>query len=563
MLAPVRAHGDSCAPFLRSWGLVLAQWIPAFVTELSEAESAAALASMPGRARSQMDRLSKAEGDDKPRRLKYRITGIASTEHRDRQGDIIRQSGLDFGPFLKNGYINDDHGKGADAIIGYPTSVKPITLRGESNKPVAATAIEGYLFDVPRAANLAKLARSMEGTERQMGFSVEGPAPKRNPSDPTEITDAVVTHVALTPWPVNPHALAYVEGMAQLAKSFKRAMTAGDGVATPGAEVPGDVSPLVVQDLQGAPRAKRRKVKVPLSEAVKMVRRALKSSPNDPAGVEPAEGEKRMNARDFLKGKLKDMSEAEAMKFAKQAGYSKGDYEDMDDDEDDADVEIEIEKSGRDSGAEKISIDALKNLLGALAARGDGPDMPVPNFAKSEQALGGLAKSDANSADVALAKSLLADAKDAYNAAAEIYDDLRSTLKEVVEAQCTTGVILAKSHRGMTDRIKALEDVIGQAVGRTAPPRAVVSAVPAARFPDDVAPGGSLAKSGAGAPTGAPLGNITPAELRDRLTKGMRDAHAKGDASTHEALGLLIGRMENGVTQFSDADRALVLKCLA
>ena len=46
----------------------------------------------------------KGTGD---KRIKLR--GIISTEHRDRQGEVILQRGLDFRPFLDYGWFNDNH----------------------------------------------------------------------------------------------------------------------------------------------------------------------------------------------------------------------------------------------------------------------------------------------------------------------------------------------------------------------------------------------------------------------------------------------------------------------
>jgi len=252
----------------------VSRWFPVQVEAIDDAQADALALAMPSHVRAIGAELSKGDSP-KP---KWRVTGLASTEHKDRQGDTIRQDGLDWTQFLKHGFINDDHGKTANDIIGYPTKVRAVKVR-DGNRTIPATAIEGYLFDTPKAAQLAALAKSMHGTPRQMGFSVEGPAPKRSVTDPSEIVGAVVTHVAFTPWPVNPYATAVVE----LQKSVRllcKAMTAGSGVAVPGASVPGAVAPVMPQDLQlyvvpttfqiGDARPGRRLTK---SEAIATIRR--------------------------------------------------------------------------------------------------------------------------------------------------------------------------------------------------------------------------------------------------------------------------------------------------
>lgn len=219
------------APSLRL-GVGDVDWGPCSVVELTPAEKAAAWAGM------RPDVLEKARAERVTPRFK--VMGIASTEEQDIQGDTVRQDGLDFRPFLRRGYINDDHGKHATDVIGYPTRVFKTTIQSEGRR-INATGVEGYLFDTPRAAELAALAIAMEGTERQMGFSVEGPPPRRSPKDPHEIVGGTVEYLALTPWPVNPGARARVElvkSAARLCKSLQRAARAGS---------PGDSGPGVMQ----------------------------------------------------------------------------------------------------------------------------------------------------------------------------------------------------------------------------------------------------------------------------------------------------------------------------
>lgn len=215
-------------------------WAPVVVAELSDAEAAFALASMP-------TRVKKGAARD-GRKPKFKLTGIASTEHRDVQDDVIHQKGLKWNSFLRRGYFNEDHGRGARDVVGYPTKVYRTSVRA-NGKSVAATAVEGYLFDTPRAAELARLAIAMDGTNRQMGLSVEGPPPKRSTNDRRDILEAEVEHCAITPWPVNPHTTVNIEmvkGARRLAKSLTASARLERGMRAGG---PGDSGPGVLRAL--------------------------------------------------------------------------------------------------------------------------------------------------------------------------------------------------------------------------------------------------------------------------------------------------------------------------
>lgn len=500
---------------------------------------------MPGYVRAELDRLSKADDKpEKPKAPRWRITGIASTEHVDRQGDTIRQSGLDWRQFLESGYINDDHGRGAEHVIGYPTAVRKITLRdGKGGKPVAATAIEGFLFDVERAEKLAHLAKSMEGTARQMGFSVEGPPPKRSAIDPKEIVAATITHVALTPWPVNPNALAVVT-MSQLAKSFSKAMTAGSGVATPDAAVPGDAAPLIVQDLIGAGRRKRKRI--PIKEALAQIMGALAASANKPAGSIAAEGVNSMGPKEFMKAKLSKMSDAEMKKLAKNMGYGGEDDEEMEDDD-------EMEKS--DPGVDPEAINSLlKSLNEHIETAGR-----TASFDKSASVLGGLAKS--GNGEASALKAVLDDVRDVLaenlaaaektNAHIDLFTQFNGHVGEIVAN-------LAKSLRSVEAKVEGLSGQIAQATGRPGAPKATVSAKPVPRFPDDAVPGaGGLAKGAGGG--GHPLASMPKEKVMAALSKGFRDALDAGETDKATSLNEVVTLLQMGASEFTAAQREAVM----
>jgi hypothetical protein len=175
---------------------------------------------------------------------RVRIRGIASTEHMDQDGDTIVQDGLDFSYFLKRGYFNDNHSKGTADVLGYPDKVYPVTIDDNGQK-VRATAVEGYLLGTKSAKDIAELARELDGTPRQLGFSVEGPPPVRDPRDPNRIVKAVVRNVAITNCPVNPFTkLGLVKSMA-----FAKALSVGGPAQAPGAQVTGSARPLMPESL--------------------------------------------------------------------------------------------------------------------------------------------------------------------------------------------------------------------------------------------------------------------------------------------------------------------------
>lgn len=179
-----------------------------------------------------------ADGEER-----VRIRGIASTEHQDQDGDTIVQDGLDWSYFLKRGWFNDNHSKGT-VTLGYPDKVYPVTV-DDGGQKVRATAVEGYLLGTGEAKEIANFARLLAGTPRQLGFSVEGPPPVRDPRNPNRIIRAIVRNVAITNCPVNPYTRL------DLAKSMRlsKAMSVGGPAQAPGVAVTGSARPLMPESL--------------------------------------------------------------------------------------------------------------------------------------------------------------------------------------------------------------------------------------------------------------------------------------------------------------------------
>lgn len=197
----------------------------------------------------------------------HRIGGIVSTDGLDRQGETLIQEGLDFDPFLKGGWFNDNHDPSTDSLVGYPEMAE---LR-ELPDGRKGWYVEGYLLKgYERAERLWSLANSLQKSGRRLGFSVEGGITARDPESPQRVLKAVVTEVAITRCPVNTETSLHV-----LAKS----LAAGHAVGNPGA-APGEGFALRTEALakkckrcagKGCPRCKAKKSMTP-GEAIDLLR---------------------------------------------------------------------------------------------------------------------------------------------------------------------------------------------------------------------------------------------------------------------------------------------------
>lgn len=193
----------------------------------------------------------KSTADERGRR----IAGLVSTDELDRQGETLIQEGLDFGPFLKGGWFNDNHDGSTTAVVGYPISADLVQLPGRRG-----WWVEGYLLKgTKRADDIFELARSLQKSDRQLGFSVEGSILERDPGNAKIVRKAIVRAVAITHCPVNTGT-----SLALLAKS----LTAGSAIALPANPAPGDGGALRVESLEGG----KKKKKLRRSEAVELLR---------------------------------------------------------------------------------------------------------------------------------------------------------------------------------------------------------------------------------------------------------------------------------------------------
>ncbi|HMV01719.1 MAG TPA: hypothetical protein PLJ37_00560 [Chitinophagales bacterium] len=138
--------------------------------------------------------LEKAKADGE-----WRIRGIASTDHMDLQGEIVRQNSLDISPLLDGkGLFNWDHMSGPENIVG---KIDKADIKQDG------LHVEGYLFkNSERAKGVYGILSSLKKDDkRRFGFSIEGKVLRRAGVDGREIVGARVEKVAITDAPVNPY----------------------------------------------------------------------------------------------------------------------------------------------------------------------------------------------------------------------------------------------------------------------------------------------------------------------------------------------------------------------
>lgn len=186
----------------------------------------------------------------------WRIGGFVSTDHMDRQMEVLLQDGLDFTPFMKSGYFNDNHSPSSADVLGYPESAE---LREMSNGH-RGWYVEGYLLQqAPKAQSIWGICKSLAGTGRQYGFSVEGRILDRDPANPGLVRKAEVLHVAITHCPINTMA-----SLSVLAKSLSAGHAAPSiGTVASGTGAASIISPESVNGMtaEDHKRLKRRLIK--------------------------------------------------------------------------------------------------------------------------------------------------------------------------------------------------------------------------------------------------------------------------------------------------------------
>ncbi len=224
-----------------------------------------------------------------------RIGGILTTDKKDFEDENILQNRLDFSYFTKNGWFNDHHGKLPEDVVGFPESVKFYkkgeTLPNGQTMPNNGHWVEGYLLNTQKATALWELGKSLQGTPRKLGFSIEGKATERDPFNRGKVTAALVRNAAITHMPQNDDSKLDVllKALQDIDDRCEKALTAGvalDHGALPDGPVTGEgaarlLSPRSLESkataqMYSAKKAKRKKgLKKAMSpaEAVTMLRK--------------------------------------------------------------------------------------------------------------------------------------------------------------------------------------------------------------------------------------------------------------------------------------------------
>ncbi len=149
------------------------------------------------------------------------ISGLVSSELVDLDGELIRQSGIDWSWFLQFGKLiyGHSHWSLGGPEIGRPRDLRRATL--ENGTP--ATWIEGDLnlrspFGLRAySEHQAAITSGAPG----MGFSIEGTAQARDPANDNIVTRAVIYAVAIAFQQKNPVATMDAIAIASLAKALE------------------------------------------------------------------------------------------------------------------------------------------------------------------------------------------------------------------------------------------------------------------------------------------------------------------------------------------------------
>ena len=427
----------------------------------------------------------KAKGEDGE--TKMRVGGIATTEGLDRQDERVLQDGLNFDPFLKTGYFNDDHRPGS--MLGWPETAR-LVKKGDA-LPSGRKAerrgwwVDGYLIDNTRGREVWENARALERQDapRRMGMSIEGKIRRRIG---TTIARADVHEVAITKKAVNTQT-----HLETLAKAMDAGHTdpANDPEAASGA-------PLRRESLEGAPKVKIKDAK---TKADWM--KALEKS-----GLEKADFEKRL---------------------AKMEGGHMSRYKKAMEDED-YEEENDEEKASKSFELELLETD-IEDLEAELAKAGGPLDSLDADVLSTEEI------TDLEAVDVSgFIKGMTDGTRQGFRVAAAGNEALRRMLE--VQGKITTR--LAKSlidsrrgHEELMDEVRGLQKSLTE-LGNSPAMRRGAQTKPEAD---------AIARFNANDAKGIPEGFVAaenPHEVMQAFEKSMADAERIGDSARLSQLSM-------------------------
>jgi hypothetical protein len=168
-----------------------------------------------------------------------RIAGVISTEKLDKQGEVVIQKGLDFSPFLEEGWFNDNHSKKTADILGYPDKNGVKSFQKGDRLPDGTVAgsqltwAEGYLLDTPDADRIWNLGQALQkaGGARRLGYSIEGNVQRRTGPANKVVAKALVRNVAITNCPVGDGTR--LEVLAKSLNDVEKGLSMGTSTAPP------------------------------------------------------------------------------------------------------------------------------------------------------------------------------------------------------------------------------------------------------------------------------------------------------------------------------------------
>ncbi len=163
---------------------------------------------------------------DAPAGRKLRWGGVATTDHRDRQQETLLQHGLDFGPCVAHGKLNDQHGKSSGDVLGKVETAQFYAKGSKLPNGRVADAnchyVSGFFYNDPHSRKIFEKAVAAAEAGDPFGLSIEGLIKQRHYADNKIVTKAEVHHIAATPTPVNPHTT--LEAIAKSMADFQAAI---------------------------------------------------------------------------------------------------------------------------------------------------------------------------------------------------------------------------------------------------------------------------------------------------------------------------------------------------
>ena len=154
------------------------------------------------------------------------IDGIAATEDRDSQGEILDLRGANIDEIVTKGVWNDNHSTGFNNCLGKITFAKKIFKESDIGSPRERELwnqvdhkpylyVKGYLFDGEKHANANAVGAilrefSKNGSPLSVRMSVEGKVIKRDSHDQSILRESMIRNVALTLVPANSNTSAHI-----------------------------------------------------------------------------------------------------------------------------------------------------------------------------------------------------------------------------------------------------------------------------------------------------------------------------------------------------------------